>query len=97
MCVDAPTLFSIASMVYFEHRITSEFARTSTKTKRGIIMNKDQVKGRVQETKGKIKEVAGKILDDEDMELEGTVQKNVGKVQSGFGDLKEDIKKVAED
>ena len=54
-------------------------------------MNKDQIKGRVEE--GKVKEVTGKILDDDDMELEGNVQKNVGKVQAGFGDLKEDIKK----
>ncbi|MGD0959375.1 MAG: CsbD family protein [Methylomonas sp.] len=56
-------------------------------------MNKDQVKGRVEESKGKIKEVAGIILDDPDMEIEGNLQKNVGKVQSGFGDLKENIKK----
>ncbi|PPD32924.1 MAG: general stress protein CsbD [Methylomonas sp.] len=55
-------------------------------------MNKDQVKGRVEEAKGKIKEVAGKILDDETMEVEGTLQKNVGKAQAGFGNLKEDIK-----
>lgn len=55
-------------------------------------MNKEQVKGRVEEAKGKAKEVAGIILDDEDMELKGNVQKNVGKLRAGFGDLKEDIK-----
>jgi uncharacterized protein YjbJ (UPF0337 family) len=57
------------------------------------IMNKDQIKGRVEEVKGKVKEAAGVILDDKDMEIEGNIQKNVGKVQSGFGNLKEDIKK----
>jgi uncharacterized protein YjbJ (UPF0337 family) len=57
------------------------------------LMNKDQIKGRVEEAKGKVKEAAGVILDDKGMEIEGNVQKNVGKVQSGFGDLKEDIKK----
>ena len=56
-------------------------------------MNKDQVKGRVEEAKGKVKEVTGKILDDDDMEIEGNDQKNVCKVQKGFGDLKDDIKK----
>jgi uncharacterized protein YjbJ (UPF0337 family) len=61
------------------------------------LMNKDQIKGKVEEAKGKIKEVAGKILDDKGMEIEGNVQKNVGKVQSGFGNLKEDIKKEIED
>ena len=39
-------------------------------------MNKDQVKGRVQEAKGKVKEVTGKILNDDEMELEGNVEKN---------------------
>jgi uncharacterized protein YjbJ (UPF0337 family) len=57
------------------------------------LMNKDQVKGLVEEVKGKVKEAAGVIMDDKEMEIEGNVQKNVGKVQSGFGDLKEDIKK----
>ena len=58
-----------------------------------IFMNKDQIKGRVEEAKGKVKEAAGVILDDDAMEIEGNVQKNVGKVQSGLGDLVEDIKK----
>jgi len=60
-------------------------------------MNKNQAKGRIQETKGKVKQIAVRILDDEDMELEGRVRKNVGKVQSGFGNLKENLKKVVED
>jgi uncharacterized protein YjbJ (UPF0337 family) len=50
------------------------------------VMNKDQVKGRVEEAKGKVKEAAGVLLDDKDLEIEGNVQKNVGKVQAGFGD-----------
>ena len=56
-------------------------------------MNKDQVKGRVEEAKGKGKEVTGKILNDDEMELEGNVEKKIGKVKAGFGDLKDDIKK----
>jgi uncharacterized protein YjbJ (UPF0337 family) len=60
-----------------------------------MFMNKDQVKGRVEEAKGKVKEAAGVILDDEGMEIEGNIQKNVGKVQAGFGDLKEDVKDEA--
>ena len=50
-------------------------------------MNKDQIKGRVEEAKGNVKEVTGKLLDNDDMELEGNLQKNVGKVKAGFGDL----------
>ncbi len=55
-------------------------------------VNKDQVKGRVEEAKGKVKEVTGKVLDDKGMEIEGNIQKNLGKAQAGFGDLKKDIK-----
>ncbi len=54
-------------------------------------INKDQVKGRVDEAKGTVKEVTGKVLGDKSMEIEGNVQKNVGKVQSGYGDLKQDV------
>ncbi len=56
------------------------------------LMNKDQVKGRVEEGKGKIKETVGKVIDNEQMEVEGKVQKNVGKGQAGYGDVKEDVK-----
>jgi len=38
-------------------------------------MNKDQIKGRVEEVKGKVKEVTGNMLDDEELELEGNIQK----------------------
>lgn len=56
-------------------------------------MNKDQVKGRVEQAKGKVKEVTGDIVDDKSLEVEGNIQKNVGKAQTGFGNLKEDVKK----
>lgn len=56
------------------------------------MMNKDQIKGRLDETKGKVKEVAGKILDDKEMEIKGSIEKNIGKAQAGLGDAKEDIK-----
>ena len=55
-------------------------------------MNKDQIKGRLEETKGKVKEVAGNILDDKEMEITGSIEKNLGKAQAGLGDDKEDIK-----
>ena len=55
-------------------------------------MNKDQVKGRIEEAKGKVKEIAGKIVGNKDLEQEGQIQNTEGKVQAGYGDLKEDIK-----
>ena len=57
-------------------------------------MNKDQVKGHIDEAKGAVKEIAGKLVGNEDLEQEGTIQKAAGKVESAYGDLKEDIKKV---
>jgi len=55
-------------------------------------MNKDQVKGRVEETKGKIKEVAGRTVGNPNLEDRGTIQKVGGAVQKNYGDLKEDVK-----
>jgi uncharacterized protein YjbJ (UPF0337 family) len=55
-------------------------------------MNKDQVKGRVNEVKGNIKEVAGKLVGNENLEAKGKVQKIVGNAQAKFGDVKKDMK-----
>ncbi|MGH8230288.1 MAG: CsbD family protein [Steroidobacteraceae bacterium] len=55
-------------------------------------MNKDQVKGRVEEAKGKVKETAGRVTDKPDLEARGTAQKVGGIVQKNYGDLKEDVK-----
>ena len=55
-------------------------------------MNKDQVKGRVEQAKGSVKEVAGKVVGNEKLEAEGKVDKTAGKTQAGNGDVKEDVK-----
>ena len=55
-------------------------------------MNKDQVKGRVEQAKGSIKEAAGKVARKPDLETEGQVDKAAGKVQSNYGDAKEKVK-----
>ncbi len=57
-------------------------------------MNQDQAKGRVKEVKDKVKEVTGKVTGDKALEQEGQLQTIVGKVQAGFGDLKENLKKL---
>jgi uncharacterized protein YjbJ (UPF0337 family) len=44
-------------------------------------INKDQVKGRVEETKGSIKEATDKLVGDEMLEAKGNIQKNLGEVQ----------------
>jgi uncharacterized protein YjbJ (UPF0337 family) len=54
-------------------------------------INKDQVKGRIEEAKGKVKEVAGKVGGNKDLEFRGNVQKNAGAIQASVGDAKRDI------
>lgn len=55
-------------------------------------MNKDQVKGRVEEVKGKVKEVAGKVVGNKSLESKGATQKIGGKIQAGLGDARSNIK-----
>lgn len=55
-------------------------------------MNKDQVKGRVEEVKGKVKEVAGNLVGNKPLKSEGLTQKTVGKIQAGLGDIRSDVK-----
>jgi uncharacterized protein YjbJ (UPF0337 family) len=55
-------------------------------------MNKEQLKGRVEEMKGSIKEVAGKLVGDRALEAKGITEKKIGKVQENLGDIKQDIK-----
>jgi uncharacterized protein YjbJ (UPF0337 family) len=58
-------------------------------------MNKDQVKGRMNEAKGTIKEVAGKLVGNESLEAKGKTQKILGEAQAKFGDVKKDVKDAA--
>ena len=55
-------------------------------------MNKDQVKGRVEQAKGNIKETTGKALGDRELQGEGKIDKATGKAQATYGDAKEKVK-----
>ena len=55
-------------------------------------MNKDQVKGRIEQVKGNVKEATGKVVGNKKLETEGQLDKIAGKTQAGYGDLKEDVK-----
>jgi len=56
-------------------------------------INKDQVKGRIQEAKGAIKEAAGKLVGNPSLEVKGNIEKNLGKAQAKVGEFKEELKK----
>jgi uncharacterized protein YjbJ (UPF0337 family) len=55
-------------------------------------INKDQIKGRVDEAKGTVKEAVGKLVGNETLEAKGNIQKNLGKVEAKVGDIKQDVK-----
>ena len=55
-------------------------------------MNKDQVKGRVEQAKGSVKEATGKVVGNKKLETEGQIDKATGKTQATYGDIKEDVK-----
>ena len=56
-------------------------------------INKEQVKGRVDEVKGAIKETAGKIVGNPSLQAKGNIEKNLGKVEAKVGGVIEDLKK----
>jgi len=57
-------------------------------------MNKDQVKGRVEEAKGNVKEATGKVVGNKDLQARGIGEKVAGKAQATYGDAKEKVKSV---
>ncbi len=60
-------------------------------------MDKDRIKGSIQQAKGKTKEVAGKATGDTKLQTEGKTQKQAGKVRNTIGGLKESLKETQED
>jgi len=71
-------------------RTTADVERPYFHTKEHI-MNKDQVKGRVETAKGDIKEAAGKAVGNERLAAEGRADQAAGKVRSTVGDVKSDV------
>ena len=57
-------------------------------------INKDQVKGRIEEAKGKVKEVVGRVFGNKNLEVKGNIQKTVGAAQAFVGDVKERVAKT---
>ncbi len=59
-------------------------------------MNKDQIKGKIEEIKGDVKERIGGATKDRSTQAEGWLENKKGKLQSGVGDLKEDAERERE-
>ncbi len=60
-------------------------------------MNKEQVKGRVDEAVGKVKEVTGRTIDDKSLQAKGLAQQVGGKARATVGDITEDVKDAVKD
>lgn len=52
-------------------------------------MNKDQVKGTINDVEGRVKRQVGEWTGDEDAQVEGTVQQIKGKAQTAWGNVKD--------
>ena len=53
-------------------------------------MDKDRIKGAVEQAKGKVKEQAGKLTGDKKLETEGKI--DAGKVQNTIGGIKDSLR-----
>ncbi len=60
-------------------------------------MNKQHVKGAVNELKGKAKENIGHLTGDDKMAGEGVFDRVKGKIQKGLGDLKDALKRSTDE
>ena len=58
-------------------------------------MDKDRVKGSLEQAKGKVKEVAGKVTGDAKLEGEGKADQVAGKVQNAVGGVKDKVREAA--
>ena len=52
-------------------------------------MDKDRIKGSVEQAKGAVEEVVGKATGDAKLEVEGRNEKAAGKVQNAVGGVKD--------
>jgi len=59
-------------------------------------MNKQQIKGAVNEATGEVKEQVGKMTGDRTLQAKGHAREMKGKLQQGVGNLKEDLKTDSE-
>lgn len=55
-------------------------------------MDKDRVKGMVQQGKGAMKEAAGKVMGDEKLKAEGKMEQAEGKVRNAVGGMKDTVR-----
>ena len=55
-------------------------------------MDKERVKGMVEQGKGSAKETAGKVMGDQKLKTEGKMDRAEGKVRNAVGGLKDKVR-----
>lgn len=60
-------------------------------------MNRDQIKGKLDELKGNAKKRIGGATENPSRQAEGWMEEQQGKVRKGVGDLKEDAERSKRD
>jgi len=55
-------------------------------------VDKDRIKGTVEQAKGAVKEAVGKAAGDAKLEVEGRKEKEAGKIQNAVGGLKDAVR-----
>jgi uncharacterized protein YjbJ (UPF0337 family) len=60
-------------------------------------MNKDELKGKVNQAKGTVKQKAGELTDDPELQVKGAADRAGGKVQEGFGAAKRKVSEGIEE
>jgi uncharacterized protein YjbJ (UPF0337 family) len=62
-------------------------------TPKGVIMNRDQVKGTVKEAAGKVQQKAGQLLGSKEQQARGLKKQMEGHIQKTAGNVKDAVKK----
>jgi uncharacterized protein YjbJ (UPF0337 family) len=55
-------------------------------------MDKDRIKGSIDQTKGAVKETIGKTVGDKNLEVEGQIDTTKGKIETVVGDAKDKVR-----
>ncbi len=60
-------------------------------------MDKDQIKGKMNDVAGRVERQAGEWTGDEDLQAEGTKDQAKGKAQNAFGKVKDAARDIKDD
>jgi uncharacterized protein YjbJ (UPF0337 family) len=60
-------------------------------------VDKDEIKGKLEQAKGYVKEKAGEMTGNEDLEAEGEADKAAGSVREGYGEAKDKVREATDE